>query len=158
LGTNPGDKPGVQSHPVGDYAKNLGTVHRFADWLFSNPTDPGSPKAVVAWWEARRPSFNLIVGAYGVIGLVAFLVTISASGHLQPGEDAVEPLALFAAPIVINVLYTLGWIVELTYRSLEPDLSPRFGPRLLQLGLGLGLFLSTVPAAVQLLQWSGIAL
>jgi len=141
-------------HPVG-------AAQRFAAWLFSNPKDRISPKRVFAWWEIRRLPFNLIVGAYGILCLAVFFAAITTSGHLQPGEDAVEPVALMAAPFVINALYTRGWIVELTARSLEPGLSPRFGPRLLKLGLGLGLFLITVPAALwsgyRLLQWAGVA-
>jgi hypothetical protein len=129
-------------------------------WLFSNPKHPVSPWRVIVWWEARRLPFNFIIGTYGIFCLVIFFAAIATSGHLQPGEDAVEPLALMAAPIVINVLYTLGWIVELTARSLAPGLSPRFGPWLFKLGLGLGLFLSTLPAAFwsgyRLLQWAGV--
>ena len=133
----------------------------FTSWLFSNPSDPASPQEVIAWWERRRLPFNLIVGGSGILCLVAFFAAITTSGHLEPWEDAVEPLALMAAPFVVNILYTLGWIVELTYRSIEPEVSPRFGPRLFKLGLGLGLFLSAVPAVCwsgyRLLQWAGIA-
>ena len=134
---------------------------RFAAWLFSSPKAPLSGMQVIAWWEIRRVPFNLIIGAYGILCLIVFFGSITTSGHLQPGEDAVEPLALMMAPFIINVLYTLGWIVELTYRSIEPGVSPRFGPRLFMLGLGLGLFLSTVPAALssgyRVLQWVGVA-
>ena len=136
-------------------------IERFIDWLFSNPKTPDSPRQVIAWWEIRRLPFNLIIGAYGAVCLVVYLAAITTSGHLQPWEDAVEPLALIAAPFVANVLYTLGWIVELTYRRIEQDVSPRFGPRLFKLGLALGLFLITVPAALwsgyRLLQWVGLA-
>ena len=139
----------------------MGAAQRFAVWLFSSPKDPIFPGAVFAWWEIRRLPFNLIVGAYGMLCLAVFFAAITTSGHLQLGEDAVEPLALVAAPFVINTLYTLGWIVELAARGLAPGLSPRFGPRLLKLGLGLGLFLITVPAAFwsgyRLLQWAGVA-
>jgi hypothetical protein len=139
----------------------IGAAQRFAAWLFSNPKAPIFPGAVFTWWEIRRLPFNFIVGVYGILCLTVFFAAITTSGHLQPGEDAVEPVALVAAPFIINTLYTLGWIVELTARSLEPGLSPRFGPRLLKLGLGLGLFWITVPAALwsgyRLLQWAGIA-
>ena len=128
---------------------------------FLESQGPISAERVFAWWESRRLPFNLIVGAYGILCLAVFFAAITTSGHLQPGEDAVEPLALVAAPFVINMLYTLGWIVELTARSLEPGLSARFGPRLLKLGLGLSLFLITLPAALwsgyRLLQWAGVA-
>jgi hypothetical protein len=73
----------------------------------------------------------------------------------------VEPLALLAAPFGINVLYTIGWLVEVPARLLVPGLSSRFGPLLLKLGLGFGLFLITLPAAFwagyRLLQLVGVA-
>ncbi|MBI3028029.1 MAG: hypothetical protein HYY64_00745 [Candidatus Rokubacteria bacterium] len=79
----------------------------------------------MAWWEVRRIPFNLIVGVYGVVCLVAFFWAITTSGHLQPGEDAVEPLALLAAPFGINVLYT----TRVGPRS--PDSARGLQPRLL---------------------------
>jgi len=109
---------------------------------------------IIAWWELRRIPFNIIVGTYGVICFAVFLSAITTSGYLQPGEDAVEPLALLAAPFGINLLYTLGWLVEIPVRLLVPGLSSRFGPMLLKLGFGLGLFLITMPAAI----WSGYLL
>ncbi len=129
----------------------MATTLRSLAWLFANPEEPVSLDGVFEWWEARRLPFNLIVGTYGILCLVISFAAITTSGRLQPGEDAVEPLALVTAPIAVNVLYTLGWIVEVTSRTLEPGLSPRFGPRLLKMGLGFGLFLITVPAAF----WAG---
>ena len=133
---------------------------RLVEWLFANSERPGSPWRVVAWWEVRRIPFNVVVGGYGAFCFVIFLWAITTSGHLQPGEDAVEPIILLAAPVGINVLYTLGWIVEVPARFLVPGLSPRFGPLLLKLGLGLGLFLITMPAGIwvgyRLLQLVGV--
>ena len=143
-------------HSDGEY-KAEGALQQFAAWFFSSPKDPIAPGKVLAWWEARRLPFNIIIGAYGILCLFVFFEAISS---LPPEEDVVEPLALIAAPIFVNLLYTLAWIVEITYRSIEPDVSPRFGPRLLKVGLGLGLFFSTLPAAFwtgyQLLQWVGV--
>jgi len=65
-----------------------------------------------------------------------------------------------AAPVGINVLYTLGWLVEVPGRRFIPNLTPQFGPILLAVGLGLGLFLITVPTALwvgwRLLQFAGV--
>ena len=115
--------------------------------MFGRPAAGRSLGKVVLWWELRRIPFNLIVGFYGIVCLAIFFWAIGTSNELQPGEDAVEPLALIAAPFVINALYTLGWLVEVSTRILVPNLSPRFGPILLLVGLCFGLFLITIPAA-----------
>ena len=69
------------------------------------------------------------------------------SGYLEPGEDAIEPMAVFAAAILVNILYTLGWLVEVPARIVSPGLPRWFGPLLLMSGFGLGLLLITIPAA-----------
>lgn len=51
------------------------------------------------------------------------------------------------ACIAINILYTLGWLVEVPARIVAPALSPCFAPRLLKSGLALGLLLIPLPAA-----------
>ena len=103
------------------------------------------------WWEKRRIPFNLIVGVYGLFCLTIFMVSIITSGHLGPGEDAVEPLALLAAPFGINVLYTLGWLVEVPLRLVMREHGSSVGPTLMKLGLGLGFILTSLPA----LLWGG---
>jgi hypothetical protein len=105
---------------------------------------------VVAWWELRRIPFNVVVGTYGFVCLVVFLWAIGTSGHLEPGEDAVEPITLVAAPFLINALYTLGWLVEAPARLIKPDLSAKLGAQLLKMGLALGLVLITIPPAIWL--------
>ena len=116
---------------------------------------------VIAWWENRRIAFNAVVGVYGLVCFIIFLVSIETSGALEPGEDAVEPLALIMIPIGLNVLYTLGWLVEALIRFTHPQLSPRFGPALLTAGIGLSVLSLSVPAAVwggyRLLQLTGLA-
>lgn len=66
-------------------------------WLFANPNTDRWWRAVV-WWELRRIPFNVVIGTYGFICLMIFFWAIVTSGQLQPGEDAVEPIALFLAP------------------------------------------------------------
>jgi hypothetical protein len=128
-----------------------GGVREVFGRLFDRDRPPETAWAIVRWWEARRIPFNLVIGAYGFVCLIIFFVAIGTSGKLERGEDAVEPMALCAAPLAINLLYTLGWIVEVALHVAAPSLSARIGPLLLKLGLGLGLALITVPAAY----WGG---
>jgi hypothetical protein len=83
-------------------------VKRFMSWLFTSPSSTSSAWRVIAWWEARRIPFNIVIGLYGLVCLLVFFWSIETSGHLPAGEDAVEPIALIFAPFGINILYTLG--------------------------------------------------
>jgi hypothetical protein len=121
-------------------------------WLFEAPDEPTTVGAVVSWWEWRRIPFNLIVLTYGLCCFVVFLWAIGTSGRLQPGDDPVEPIGLLLAPFGMNVLYTLGWLVEVPARQVVPGLTLRCGPRLLMLGLGLGIVLVSLPPAF----WLGV--
>lgn len=129
-------------------------MKRITTWLFSAPEPGTSFRRTILWWELRRIPFNIVVGIYGSFCLVIFFIAIESSGHLAPGEDAVEPIALFIAPFVINALYTVGRLVEVPARLLRPNLPSDYGPRLLKLGLGFGMVLITLPAAL----WTGISL
>lgn len=123
-------------------------------WLFSAPLEPVTALRVVGWWELRRIPFNLIVGIVGVCAFAVFATSIYSAGVLQPGEDAVEPMALLLAPIAANICYTAGWLVDAPLRFVRPSLSPRFTPLLFRIGLGISLFITTLPAII----WGGYRL
>lgn len=123
-------------------------------WLFKTQFSPISWWRVILWWEIRRIPFNLLIGIYGVFSLVIFYWSIMTSGHLQFGEDAVEPLALIVAPVVVNICYTMGWLLELSIRAMLPSLPSEFGPCLLRFGIGFSLFVISIPA----LFWGGYRL
>jgi len=107
---------------------------------------------VIIWWEMRRIPFNLLIGIYGIISLAIFFWGIWESELLGPGEDAVEPIALLAAPFAVNICYTFGWIVELPARVLWPSLSRQLGPWLLRLGVAFSLFVISIPPVF----WGGL--
>jgi hypothetical protein len=114
-------------------------------WLFSS-AEERTPGGIILWWEVRRIPYNLIVGAVGLCSVMLFFLFISISGKLQPGEDAVEPMALIAAPFLINIAYTGGWIAELIVGFLRRDTTHAVGPFLFKLGLTFSLILAALPA------------
>lgn len=124
----------------------MGGIKRFWAWMFQAPAIPRSDWAVVGWWELRRIPYNLIVGSVGVVSLIIFFVCVATSDDLGPGEDAIEPLAILFAPIMMNVGYCAGWFVENILRWNTPDEAGVFGPLLLKLGLGFSLLVVTAPA------------
>lgn len=122
--------------------------------LFAAPSDPVTPWSAVWWWESRRIAYNIIIGCYSIFCLCIFFWAISTSGELEAGEDAVEPMALIIAPFLVNLAYTLGWIVEAPLRLVKPDLPATFGPMLFKSGLIFSVFIISVPAVV----WAAIRL
>jgi hypothetical protein len=131
-------------------------IRRARDWMFGERATHATWWQVIAWWEARRIPYNLVVGAWGFVSLVIFFFAIQGAGELKPGEDAVEPMALLAAPFVINACYTLGWVVEVLLRAWVPALrSERVGPKLMKLGVAFSMIVVTLPAAIWGVIWAG---
>ncbi len=129
-----------------------------ASWMFSVPAGDRSDLRVILWWEQRRLPYNLIVGFVGLCSLAFFALASWQSGELKSGEDAVEPLALLAAPVAANVAYTAGWITEIATRNLWPGKAATIGPALLRLGLLLSVGLELVPSAAWGFRWAAHAL
>ncbi len=128
-------------------------ARRFFTWFFSRPSSPLSRLGIIAWWEIRRVPYNLIVGVIGAISLLLFFLFISLAHELKPGEDAVEPMALFVAPVAVNICYTGGWIVELLLSTVQRKGSSPLGPMLLKLGVGFSIVVVLVPSVVWLAIW-----
>jgi hypothetical protein len=115
-------------------------------WMHEAPAVPQSFGSVVAWWERRRLAYTGFVAATGLLSLTLFSVAIEYAGHLPPGEDAVEPFALLLAPILANLAYTAGWIVEGVLLPAGP--TRPLGPRLMRAGLLFSLGVMLLPSAV----------
>jgi hypothetical protein len=152
------NRPRVSKQPLLEAARGVAhahgvsrTLHDFGRWMFSPPEPPIQLWRVILWWELRRIPYNIFVGLYGILCLAIFYWGITTSGHLEPGEDAIEPLALISAPFLVNFAYTLGWIVEGAAQVFGRPLPEGAGPRLLKLGLGFSAFVISLPAAL----WSG---
>ena len=127
-------------------------LKRFFTWFFSRRSNQNSWFGIISWWEIRRVPYNLILALVGAISLLLFFTFISLTNELKPGEDAIEPMALFMAPIAANICYTAGWIVELFWLTLRKKKS-YIGPALLKLGLGFSLVVVVFPSAAWIVIW-----
>jgi hypothetical protein len=114
-------------------------------WLFADPPEPRSAGSIIRWWEARRLAYNLIVGGVGLLSLAAFLGLIGLCGHLQPGEDAFEPIVLFVGAIAANFCYTAGWVTEVFLLRRNRS-GPSVAPQLFGTGLVFSLIVVLLPA------------
>jgi len=113
-------------------------------WLFDVPPEPRSMWSIIGWWELRRVLYNLVLGLVGGVSYALFVVLMSPM--LEPGEDAVEPLALPVGVVLANVAFTGGWVVELLVRLIWRERYPYLGPTLLKLGLVFTLAVLLLPS------------
>ncbi|MDC4224478.1 MAG: hypothetical protein MPW15_09680 [Candidatus Manganitrophus sp.] len=122
-------------------------------WFFETPVEPRPWWKVITWWELRRIPYNLAVGVVGLISFLFFFLFIHLAHELKPGEDAIEPLALFVAPILINFAYTAGWVSELLLRFFWRSGPHPVGPVLLKLGLIFSIAVVLLPSTLWFVIW-----
>lgn len=123
------------------------------DWLEKPHPSTPSMLRVIWWWEIRRIPYNLIIGALGIIALLLHAVIAGATVELGPGEDVIEPVTIMAVPLLLNVLYTGGWILEILL-GIFWRRSPNTGPALFILGLDGSLLVLFLPSATALMVWA----
>jgi hypothetical protein len=126
-------------------------VKRLRAWIFSVPEGERSTADIIRWWELRRIPYNLFVGIIGLGSLLLFYFFISSTNTLKPGEDAIEPMAWFAAPVIMNLCYSAGWVVEVYLGKAQAKGDRELGPRLLKAGLKFSLVVVALPTAY----WAG---
>ena len=108
-------------------------------YFFDTVYYPRSTWHVVAWWERRRPSYNLAVGACGLVTLAV----LALLGLLPP----VAALAVLvpAYALAANVCYSAGALVDLLARRVGgPDWAP-IGPTLFRYGFAFSVGLTLLP-------------
>jgi hypothetical protein len=102
---------------------------------------------VVFWWEWRRLLYNLLLAIIGIASIIGFEILMSKAIPL--GEDAEEPMGMFlgvaAYGIMANLCYTLGWIIELATRNVNPLLARKRGQKMFRAGLVFSCILTTAP-------------
>lgn len=121
--------------------------------IFVPPDRERSWWEVIVWWESRRILYNVLVGVMGGASLILMLFFASRPGMLPPGEDVVEPMALIIAPILANICYTAGWVVELILRCILRERARQLGFWLLCLGFAFSLIVVTAPTVIWAFTW-----
>jgi hypothetical protein len=102
-----------------------------------------------AWWESRRPAFNLIVGAAGLITLG----TVHVISMLPPHPRLTVPWPVVVVyGLAANVCYSFGFMLEALLQRLWGDDVAPVGPTLFRHGLVFSVGLTLFPIG---LAWIG---
>lgn len=121
-----------------------------AQLLFPVPDVRRSPATLFAWWESRRPAYNLIVGGTGLVTLAALHALSWLPPHVR--FDAPWPLVILYG-VCANICYSCGFAVEaLLERLWGQDVAP-VGPTLFRHGLVFSVGLTLFPIGIAWLSW-----
>jgi len=119
--------------------------------LFRRADGPMTAWQIVAWWEARRIPYNLLVGSSGIVSSL-FCVVSAIIGEKFLGEPIGMPdpplFAMFAAiayGIMANVCFTGGWIAEIVAMRVWKDEAQHFGPISFMFGVIFSVALTLLP-------------
>jgi hypothetical protein len=125
-----------------------------AQLLFPVPDVRRSPATLLAWWESRRPTFNLIVGGTGLITLTVLHALSWLPPHVS--FDAPWPLVIVYG-VCANICYSFGFAIEaLLERLWGQDVAP-VGPTLFRHGLVFSVGLTLFPIGIAWLSWLFLA-
>lgn len=122
------------------------------DVLFPEADQRRTLWSTLAWWEARRGTYNVVVGAAGLVTLAAMaLISIVPPG--LPMHFDWRPVAAYG--LLANVCYTLGFAAEIVLRGIIGKRAPSLGPALFRQGLAFSVGLTLLPIIVTAMIWGG---
>ena len=111
--------------------------------LFPLPAIRRSPAALFAWWESRRPLYNVVVGSAGVITLATVLILDWLPPHVL--HIVVPWQAVVMYGVAANVCYSCGFLLEVLCEGIwRGDVVP-VGPALFRQGLVFSVGLTLLP-------------
>jgi hypothetical protein len=106
--------------------------------------------SLLRWWEARRLTYN---GILGVAGLFTLLI-VQLIAWLPPGvRYQFDWRPVVAYGLLANVCYSFGWGIEALAQRVWKDRCPRFGPALFRQGLAFSVGLTLLPILIVSLGW-----
>ena len=120
--------------------------------LFPAPAEVRSTASIFRWWESRRLKYNAIVGATGLVTMVALQV-IALTPPMSLDLPIVWP-AIVAYGVFANLFYSLGFVTEAAMQRLWGEDTPRVGPALFRQGLVFSVGLTLFPIALMGINWS----
>lgn len=107
---------------------------------------PRGPLDVIWWWERRRLTYNLTVGAAGLLSLITMITLSPAPPSVMRDVGFVLGAGIYG--VMANGCYTLGWMADLALRRLLGIRAPDVAPVLLRYGFVFSVGLSLLPIPV----------
>lgn len=107
-----------------------------------------STAEVISWWEKRRLTYNVAVGAAGVFSYAAVQLIML----LPPRPMPIPLVPSIVIPVVYgaiaNLCYTAGWVTELWFRRIFGRQADTIGPAIFRYGFVFSIGLTLFPIAV----------
>ena len=119
--------------------------------LFPAPAEVRSTAAIFRWWESRRLTFNVVVGATGVVS-IALMKIIAVTPPLSMNFPIFWP-GILAYGVFANLCYSLGFATEAAMQRAWHEETPRVGPALFRQGLIFSVGLTLFPVALMGISW-----
>lgn len=117
-------------------------------YFFTPIYRPDSPVSIIKWWEARRPLYNLAVGAAGLLSVGTVAVLEMLPPMLRGVEFPLLPILVFG--VMANVGFTFGAPADLMLRRLFGERAAAAGPAIFRYGFvfSIGLALLPIPVSI----------
>ena len=131
----------------------MGIMTGLTEFLFPAPAQR-SAGAILAWWEARRLPYNLIVGGSGLVslGTMALIASLPPGAHsLRDFFEVWRPVVVFGA--MANLCYLFGPTIEIALHVLWGRTLLPPGPALFRMGLTFSVGLTLLPTLLLTLEW-----
>jgi hypothetical protein len=120
------------------------------DLLFPPADYRRTTLSLLNWWEARRGTYNLIVGATGLLTLLVIRIIAWMPPGL-PMPTTWRPIVVYG--VLANICYTFGWGIEVVLQRLWGDRAPAIGPALFRQGLAFSVGLTLLPILLASIAW-----
>jgi hypothetical protein len=114
--------------------------------LFPAPAELRNTAGIFRWWESRRFTFNVAVGATGLVTLAAIKL-IAVLPPLSMNVAVFWP-GVLAYGVFANMFYSLGFVTEAAMQRAWHEETPRVGPALFRQGLVFSVGLTLFPVAL----------
>jgi hypothetical protein len=118
--------------------------------LFPPADNRRTTVSLLSWWEARRGTFNLIIGATGLFTLLALRIISWIPPFVDVPFDW-RPVAAYG--LLANVCYTFGWATESVAQRVWGDRCPALGPALFRQGVAFSVGLTLLPILLVSFAW-----